>query len=440
MNFSAQIAKLVDGAQAIRSAANAAGRELTDEELSTIEANMAEVAELKAKQDRHASAMKQLEAANASLAQAQPRKTAVQPSASVQVSEPEWKKDPKKGFASHKDFIMAVQTHGNRDPRAAKDERLQFLAAAGSDENQTDSDPYGGFLVPTGLMPGVMQIEPESDPTSALTMKLPMETPSINVNARVDKDHSTSVAGGLTVSRKDETGAGTATRMKFEQINLKASSLFGAAYATEELLVDSPSSFAALVAQGFEQAFVDHLLNEKINGSGVGEFQGVVNSGAFISIAKESAQTADTIVGANITKMRARCWGYKNAVWLANHDTYNQLLSAHIAGTNGDIFLFNPSTGEDVPDMLLGRPIIFTEYTKTLGDANDLLLVNWTQYLEGLYQPMQSAESIHVRFLNNERTFKFWLRNDGKSWWTSALTPRNSSNTLSPFVGLAERA
>jgi hypothetical protein len=89
--------------------------------------------------------------------------------------------------------------------------------------------------------------------------------------------------------------------------------------------------------------------------------------------------------------------------------------------------------------MLLGRPLYFTEYTQTLGTAGDVILVNWSQFLEGNYQPMQSAESIHVRFVNHERTFKFWLRNAGQPWWRSALTPIYSSSLLSPFVAVAAR-
>lgn len=91
------------------------------------------------------------------------------------------------------------------------------------------------------------------------------------------------------------------------------------------------------------------------------------------------------------------------------------------------------------PDMLLGRPIYYSEFASKLGDVGDIILGNWSQFLEGIYQPLQSAESVHVRFLNHERTFKFWLRNAGAPWWRSALTPAKSSDTLSPFVTLAAR-
>jgi hypothetical protein len=85
----------------------------------------------------------------------------------------------------------------------------------------------------------------------------------------------------------------------------------------------------------------------------------------------------------------------------------------------------------------MGRPLIFSEYMQALGTLGDLTLINWTQYLEGTYQPLQSAESIHVRFVNAERAFRFMLRNDAAPWWRSALTPKNGADTLSPYVALA---
>jgi predicted phage gp36 major capsid-like protein len=58
--------------------------------------------------------------------------------------------------------------------------------------------------------------------------------------------------------------------------------------------------------------------------------------------------------------------------------------------------IYQQSMQEDRPDMLLGRPIFYSEYPSTVGTQGDLMLVNASQFLEGLYQPLQSAESIHV--------------------------------------------
>jgi HK97 family phage major capsid protein len=138
--------------------------------------------------------------------------------------------------------------------------------------------------------------------------------------------------------------------------------------------------------------------------------------------------------------MRARCWGYGNAFWFANHDTLPELAQMALAVGTGGAPVYMPGGFGGRPDTLLGKPIFYSEYPSTLGDAGDLILWNPTQYLEGVYQPLRSAESVHVRFVQHERAFKLWLRNAGASWWRSALTPAKGSNTLSPIVTLAARA
>ena len=345
-------------------------------------------------------------------------------------------KDPMKGFKSPRDFFGSVikARHGNVDSRLKP-----LQSAAGSDEHSTQDDAYGGFLVPEAMLPEMLKTDPEPDPMLGRLTNIPMNAPIVNINARVDKNHSSSVSGGLTVARNMETQSTSSSRMQFEKVKLEAYSLFGLTYATEELLSDSPMTIAALLQNGFRDEFTSHMINERLNGTGTGEHMGIMNSPALVSVAKETSQTADTIVIDNIIKMRSRCWGYNNAVWLANHDCVPQLFQSNLASGSAGAIFYQPSLQADMPDMLLGRPIYYTEYCKTIGDKGDIVLGNWTQYLEGLYQPLQSAESVHVRFLNNERAFRLSLRNAGAPWWRTALTPKNSSNTLSPFVVLDAR-
>ncbi len=348
--------------------------------------------------------------------------------------------DPKKGFKSPRHFIQAVLEHGRTGRMPANAEGLKILQTAGADEQSTFSDSYGGFLVPVGFSPDLLRIEPETDPIAGRTTVIPMSHVRVEFNARVDKNHSTSVSGGLTVTRRGEATEMAASRMQTEKVTLNANSLYGLSYATEELLTDSPISFAALLASGFQDEFTSYMIDERLNGTGVGENIGVLSSAnaSKIEVAKETGQAADSIVYENIVKMRARVWGYQNAIWMANHDTLPQLMLMNQSIGTGGVPVWQPSAREDAPDMLLGRPLIFTEYMNSIGDAGDIGCFNWSQYLEGVYQGLQSAESIHVRFLNHERTFKFWLRNAGAPWWKSALTPKKGS-TLSPFVTLAAR-
>jgi HK97 family phage major capsid protein len=232
----------------------------------------------------------------------------------------------------------------------------------------------------------------------------------------------------------------TGARMSFEQVTIRADSLYGLAYATEELLADSPQSFVAMLEQGFNDQFLWHLVGERIEGTGIGEYLGVRNCPAYQAIAKETGQAADTIVFNNICKMRARCWNYSRAVWHYNQDCLPTLMTMTIPVGTGGILAWQTSAREGEPDLFFGRPAYACEHCETVGDAGDILLCVWSEYLEGIYQPMQMAESIHVRFVENERTFRFTMRCGGAPWWRTYLTPKNGTNYLSPFNGIAARA
>jgi len=354
-------------------------------------------------------------------------------------------KDRKCGYENQTEFFMDVINAGMNGNRPDKlSDKLTPLAAntVGSDEARVASNPDGGFLIPPAFLSDLLSVDPNATQvdTGAYTRKVPMASDLVYVNARVDKNHTSSVSGGFQVYRREETGTVDASKQTYEQIKLQANSLMGLSYATEEILQRSPISFAALIQSGFSDEKMSKLNYERIWGTGVGEFLGVMNSAAKIEVAKEGSQTADTINGTNIAKMRARAWRYGSCIWLANQDTLTQLMAAHIAGTNTDVFLYAPGNGVDKPDTLLGRPILFDENCATLGDAGDILLVNWNEYLEGMLGGASFMESIHVRFIYNERAFRFTIYNDGQPWWRSALTPKKSTTTLSPYVALAERA
>jgi len=108
-------------------------------------------------------------------------------------------------------------------------------------------------------------------------------------------------------------------------------------------------------------------------------------------------------------------------------------------GTGGSgMFVANAAGGP--PNSLFGRPIIFTEKCSTLGTAGDVILADLDFYLIGDRQTLTMASSSHVRFQNGEIAWRLTERLDGRPWIDTALTPRNGSNTLSPFVALATRS
>jgi len=421
-------AKLFDQCKAIEAVATEDGRDMTADERTAIENNLARIDEL----DSQIQLAERIAAKAADIANGGDR------GGKLDVKVVNERKDPKAGFSDVRDMFETVV---NSAKSGQVDNRLKPLAAVGSDEHSTFADPFGGFLIPEQLLPGVKEVAPESDPTAGLVTNIRMNVSTVKINARVDKNHSSSVSGGLTVARESETGTGSSSRQKYEQVTLDAHDLVGVAYVTERLIEQSPSSIVDLINAGFGQEFASKMLQEKISGTGASEPEGVLNASCTVSVAKEGGQAADTINGTNLVKMRARSWNFGNSIWLANHDAYPQLASAHIAGSNSDSQIYQHSLMEGRPDMLLGRPIVYTEYCPTLGDNGDIILGCWSEYLWGtLVNGLRRRESMHVRFLERERTLQVYTCNDGRCWWSSALTPVNGSNTLSPFVTLAERA
>lgn len=377
-----------------------------------------------------------------------------------------------RGFSTPQEMLLAVVSNaGARDRSEVSDDRLKPLAVAddgdknrsggmafmlptgfgpkaavGSDEHGVYDNRYGGFAVEAVKGAPRPMIGFDGDPSDGLCESIPMAAPLVKLDASVDKNHTSSVAAGLTVSRRAEAQTMSSSRQEMEQLEFKASPTYGLAYATEELLEDSPISFVARITNGFGLAFRAFKFNEKLRGPGGNARLGVLTAlastslGPTISIAKETSQAAATINSENILKMRARCWGYGNAIWIANHDTFIQLAKLQISTGVSAQLVYQMSLSPDRPDMLLGRPIFYNEYASTVGSQGDIGLYNWSQYGEGEYRPLQSAESIHVRFVNHERTMKFWKRDCGQPFWRTALTPAKSSSTLSPFVVLDARA
>lgn len=249
--------------------------------------------------------------------------------------------------------------------------------------------------------------------------------------------------GGVTVERVNQGDTATASRPKFGLHETRLEDLMGLAYATERALRDAVS-LGAVLQSAFTEEMAFTLDGEIFEGTGAGECLGFTNADCFVSVAKETGQLADTIVFENITKMwsRVHSRSRRRAVWLINQDCEPTLMSMGVVVGVGGVPAYLPPSGLSGTPFatLFGRPVIPIEHSPTVGDANDITVADLSQYVVITKDGVQSAESMHVRFIYNERTFRWVTRVNGQPKWKTALTPKKGSNTLSPFVGLAARA
>jgi HK97 family phage major capsid protein len=323
------------------------------------------------------------------------------------------------------------------------DPRLMNAAVSGASEG-VPAD--GGFLIQKDFASEIITRSYEIGAISSRVRKVPISANAngLKMNAVDETSRVTgSRFGGVQVYWEGEADAPTAKKPKFRQMELNLHKLIGLMYATDELLQDS-TALSSVATQAFADE-VNFMVEDSImDGNGAGKPLGINNSNALVTVAKESGQAAATINVDNIVKMYSRMWARSraNAVWLINQDIEPQLFTLMFDEGNGGTPVYTPPGGLSGSPYgtLLGRPVIAVEHAQTLGTVGDISLVDLSQYLVIDKGTPKQDSSIHVRFVNDETAFRIVYRVDGQPIWNSALTPKNGSNTLSPFVNLATRA
>lgn len=344
-------------------------------------------------------------------------------------------KDNEKRFSSFGEQLMAAYRAAM--PGGKVDERLSTRAASGLNET-TPSD--GGFLVQQDFVTELLKRTYETGILASKVKKIPISTNAngMKINA-IDEDSRANGSrwGGVQTYWEGEADEITASKPKFRQMELSLKKLTGLCYATDELLQDA-AALEAVIRQAFAEEFGFKIDDAILSGSGEGEPLGILNSGAIVTVAKETSQT-ETITVENLIKMWNRLWSRSraNAVWYINQELEPYLYTLKI----GDKPVYIPAGGlsEKPYGTLFGRPVVPIEQCSAAGEVGDIILADIGQYLLIDKGGIKSASSIHVRFLYDENVFRFIYRVDGKPIWTKPLTPYKGSATVSPFVTLAKR-
>lgn len=345
------------------------------------------------------------------------------------------------GFKSLGEQLVAV-VKASKANGSMTDPRL--MAAASGTSEAVPSD--GGFLVQKDFAAELLQRTYEAGQIANRVRRIPISANAngVKINA-IDEDSRVDGSrwGGVRAYWVNEADTFTASKPKFRQIELNLQKLIGLCYATDELLQDA-AALEAVIMQTFPQEMTFKVEDAIFNGTGSGQPLGVLNSGAVIQVAKDSGDATATISTPDVLNMWQRLWARSrpNACWFINQDVEAKLYPLTLGSGTAVILLYTPPGAPGNPNnygLLLGRPVIPTEHNATLGTPGDIILADMGEYLMADKGAPQAASSIHVRFLNDETTFRFVYRVDGQPTWKKPLTPKNGTNTLSPFISLATR-
>jgi HK97 family phage major capsid protein len=311
------------------------------------------------------------------------------------------------------------------------DARLNYRAPTGMNEaNPSD----GGFLVQTDFAAGILQRAYDQSAVLSRVRKIPIGSNSngIKLNAFAETSRASSILGGIIPYWVGEGYDKTDTMPQFRQIELSLKKLCCLWYATDEVLSDA-TALGSIAERGFAEAIDVELERVIVRGTGAGQPLGILTSPALISVTR--AQVGNTISATDVIAMFARFRGGANSVWLASRSIIPQLFAIQL---NDNLLYTPPSTGlrEAPGGSLFGYPVLFVENCSGLGTVGDLILASLDDYLLATKGGVQMASSIHVKFVSDQSTFRAVIRVDGQPWDNSALTPKDSSATVGPFVAL----
>src|SRR5574340_414289 len=411
-------ADLISEGKKLFEMAESEGRELTDEEKTRDDAINARLGAISADVQRHEARRE--------------RERTAQPLPRIDMHD-RAEDDPKRGFADMADFALAVKKMYS--PGGNIDERL-LIGAAPTDFHQ-ETGSAEGRMVPPAFRQEVWEVALDVESLIPETDNEPTGSNSVEFL----RDQSTPWgATGIQAKWRSEAVKMEPSKLVTEGEQMRLHELYAFVTATDQLLADAPR-LANRLTRKAGMAIRWKANAAIVDGSGVGQPLGYMKSGSLVSVAKESAQTADTIVAANVAKMYSRIIGASNAVWYINQDALPQLMVMTIG--NQPIWTAPNSGFANAPGgLLLGRPVRFSEHCETVGDKGDIHLVNLR---EGYYSIISEggilfASSIHLYFDYGLQAFRWTFRMNGQPFLSAPISPAKGASTRSHFVTLDARA
>lgn len=344
------------------------------------------------------------------------------------------------GFRNEAEYLRAVMSAsakgGQVDPR--------LIANAPTTFGQEGVGQDGGFAVPPDFRTAIVTKVMGEDSLLARTDQ--MTTSSNGITVPADQTTPWQTTGGIQAYWESEGGQKTQSKPALTELTVKANKLVALVPLTDELLQDAPAMASYVNRKAPEK--IDFKLNDAIiNGTGVGQPLGILNSAGTLTVDAESGQAPDTVVFQNLVNMyyRMAAGSRSRAVWLMNADAEAQLpfMKFIDQGSGNAVPVYLPPGGLSASPYgtLLGRPVITSEAMPALGDAGDIVFGDMSQYMTvvkagGIRQDV----SIHLWFDYDITAFRFVLRVGGQPWWNTAIERLNGQTSRGFFIKLGARA
>lgn len=352
----------------------------------------------------------------------------------------------KKRFANFGEQIKAIVAAGKSKGRNVDPRLIEINNEIKGTNTETDED--GGYAIQSDFMGNILDRAYERSEIISRCTTYTVSTDSNRVNyVTIDdsEDAATSdhivVAGGVQVYWVGEGETVAPSKPKIKSTELKLSKMMGIAYVTEEALQDI-NFMSQLISDSFSDAVAGLLTNGVIRGNGeqMGEARqpvGILNSSALVTVtpADSTKLTYTDLLGMK-AHMRKKNWS--NAAWFVHPDL--EAVLPTLADENGNQ-VYMPAGGISGAqyETILGRPIIYDEFTSAKGSKGDIILADFSEYLLIKKGEERKDWSMHVEFLTDQQCFRIVMRVNGAPKYNNTYSVRNSESRRGVFVTLGAR-
>lgn len=292
---------------------------------------------------------------------------------------------------------------------------------------------YGGYLVPEELMVGIDAEVREQSVFLQRAFVVPMTTATLDVGGF--DISSTNTAGrsplfaGMDLHYTFEGNTIDELDPSFAQCKLVAKNLDTIVLASNQLVDDGGAALGAYLEWQFAKLIAWKVEWECINGTGVGQFLGLLNSPGTASVSRSLAGTVSQADLSNMVGvLMPAC--FRKAVWLCSVTALAKVANVAAYSANP-----NPEPGP-LCGYLFNRPLFVTENLPAVGTTGDVLLLDPTLYVLGLRR-FEIETSREFKFQTNQTAFRLQVRGDGQPLVRNTFKLADNATTVGTVVQLA---
>lgn len=342
---------------------------------------------------------------------------------------------------------LGVQRYGAESQEGTV-QKVALAESAGATGGYTVPPMFANQLLTMAIEDTIVAPRAAKQPLTSRTLQIP----SLDITTAYGAGQSPFL-GGILASWTSEAATRAESEPQFRQTTLTAWELSFYTVASNNLLADSAIGLDSLLTQLFSSAIGWYTDYAFLRGDGVGKPLGILNAPATIAVTRNQAAHFNFIDVANmLSQLYWLLRGSGSVVWVIHPSVIADLyrmndMSASQTGAGFGRVLFIPidrGVQADIPGgiqqcgTLAGFPVMVSEKLPALGTSGCVMLFDASKYLLGTRQELQIDVSPHVKFLQNQTTWRVVWRGDGQPWLNSYITLADGSHRVSPFLYLTQ--